>query len=142
MDVNVAARVVPNALRPAIFRARNRVYPPVPGTLLNFGQILQQAQYQNLALSEDGNDNIFDGVVRSGNGQYTSIIFASRRMKRFMRRVKIIFCDGTFSSRPNVPNSAQVLQLSTVVGNHVSTMQWLPAFFILIPCQTKYYLFF
>lgn len=115
----MAARVTPEAMRPAINRARNRVYPDVPGTLYNLGNLLAQPQHNNVTSSMDGRDNIFNGAVQSPNGD-SSVVFVSRRMKRFMRRVKVVFCDGTFGSRPNVPPSAQVLQLSTVVRNHVS----------------------
>lgn len=117
-DVNVAARITPDAMRPAIYRARHQVYPQVPASLYNLGVLLTRPEYQGLTRTVDGNDNFFEGHVRSPNGQ-SSLVFVSQRMKRFMRHVRVVFCDGTFSSRPNTPPSAQVLQISTVVRNHV-----------------------
>lgn len=119
VDINVAARVTPELMRPTINRARNRVYPRVPISLYNLGNLLQQPQNANITATIDGVDSIFDGAVNLPNGK-SSTIFVSRRMKRFMRRVRTVFCDGTFGSRPNIPPSAQVLQLSAVVRNHVS----------------------
>lgn len=95
------------------------MYPGVPISLYGLGNLLQDPQNHNITSTLDGRDNLFDGSVRLPNGQ-ASIVFVSRRMKRFMRRVRRIFCDGTFGSRPNVPPCAQVLQLSAVVRNHVS----------------------
>lgn len=114
----MAARVTPELMRGPINRARNAVYPRVPISLFNLGNVLNQPPNAHITRTIDGNDNIFDGTVNLPNG-ISSIFFLSRRMKRFMRRVRIVFCDGTFSSRPNIPPSAQVLQLSAVVRNHV-----------------------
>lgn len=118
-NINVAARVTPKNMRTAINRARNHLYPRVSVSLYNLGNLLQQGQNNNITATIDGRDNIFDGSVNLPNGT-SSVVFASRRMKRFMRRVRMVFADGTFASRPNVPPSAQVLQLSAVVRNHVS----------------------
>lgn len=115
----MAARLTPERMRPTIHRARNRLYPGVPVSLYNLGHLLAQPQHENITNTIDGADNIFDSAVNGPNGR-SSIIFASRRMKRFMRRVQMVFCDGTFGSRPNIPPSAQVLQLSAVIRNHVS----------------------
>lgn len=105
-------------MKSAVNRARSAMYPAIPLTLYDLGLLLTNGQHPILTNTIDGTDNIFNGVV-NGNG-FTSIIFMSRRMRRFMRRVRMVFCDGTFSSRPNEPNSGQVLQLSAVVRNHVS----------------------
>lgn len=91
----------------------------MPVSLYDMGQLLGEDQHRRLTSTIDGLDSIFGGVVTGVN--FTSIIFISRRMRRFMRRVRMIFCDGTFASRPNDPNSAQVLQLCAVVRNNVST---------------------
>ena len=114
----MAARLTPTAMKSAVNRARSAMYPPIPLTLYDLGLLLSNGQYPILSQTIDGTDNIFNGGVVHGNG-FTSIIFLSRRMRRFMRRVRMVFCDGTFRSRPNEPNSGQVLQLSAVVRNHV-----------------------
>lgn len=121
--INVAARLPPAALRSAINRARSAMYPPIPLSLYDLGQLMNNGQLPMLTTSDDGRDNIFGGVVH-GNG-FTSIVFLSRRMRRFMRRVRMVFCDGTFSSRPSEPNSGQVLQLCAVVRNHVGISRML-----------------
>ena len=120
--LNVASRLTPNSMKSSIQRARSALYPNVPISLYDLGQLLNDGQHQRLTMTEDGLDNIFTGVVQ--HNEFTSLIFISRRMRRFMRRVKVVFCDGTFGSRPNAPTSSQVLQLSCVVRNHVSTHYW------------------
>ena len=103
-------------MRSAISRVRAELYPPVPATLPDLGDVL--AQNPHLTATLGGGDNIFSGVVR-GPGT-TSLVFMSRRMRRQLRRARIVFCDGTFASRPCTPNSSQVLQIVGVVDNHVS----------------------
>lgn len=119
VDPNVGRFVTPTRMKSSIQRARSLMYPRVPITLQNLGELLQE--HQHLTKSIDGTDNLLSGVVHSVNG-HTSVIIMSRRMRRFLRKVKIIFCDGTFGSRPHDPDSSQVLQILTVVRNHVSTI--------------------
>ena len=113
---NVAAQVTVSRMRSAIERVRSNMYPPVPASLADLGAMLNE--HQHLSDTLDGTDNIFAGVVH-GPGT-TSLVFISRRMRRYMRRVRVVFCDGTFASRPNSPASAQVLQIVAEVDHHVS----------------------
>ncbi len=105
-------------MKSAIHRARSRLYPNVPVSLFQLGELLDDHQNAHLTKSLDGRDNIYGGAVQTAHG--TAVIFISRRMRRYMRRVKTVFCDGTFKSRPNQPNSAQVLQILANVNNTVS----------------------
>ena len=114
---HLASRLTPCRLKSSIYRVRSTLYPPVPITLYDLGELLRGGEHTRITTTEDGFDNIFSEMVR-GNG-FTSLIFISRRMRRCMRRVRTIFCDGTFASRPNEPRSGQVLQLSAVVRNNV-----------------------
>lgn len=96
------------------------MFPPVPGSLYHLTEVL----VENLHLTRglDGVDNIYAGGVLGVNGT-CSVIFSSRRMRRYMSRCRVVFCDGTFGSRPNAPQCAQVLQIVGVVGNTVSSVK-------------------
>lgn len=95
------------------------MYPRVPDSLYNLGGLLNDDQLRNLTRCQDGVDNIFGGRCIGPNGT-SSIVFVSRRIRRFMRRCRTVFCDGTFGSRPNAPNSGQVLQIVAVHRHAVS----------------------
>ncbi|XP_034256786.1 uncharacterized protein LOC117654315 [Thrips palmi] len=47
-------------------------------------------------------------------------------MRRYMARCRVVFCDGTFDSRPNAPQCAQVLQIVGVVGNSAIPLAQIP----------------
>lgn len=117
--INVAAQVTADRLRAAIRRRRTAHYPNVPGTLYQLGDMLADVNHQHLTRCQDGVDSIFAGRAVGPNGT-CSILFISRRMRRFLSRCKTVFCDGTFGSRPNSPNSSQVLQIVAVRNNCVS----------------------
>lgn len=112
---DIAAQVTIANMRTAIQAARAAQYPPVPVTLYGLGALLQHRQ--DITTTLDGRDNFLAGVVETPDT--TSIIFMSRRMRRLLARSRMIFCDGTFGSRPNNPDSGQVLQIITVIGNAV-----------------------
>lgn len=115
---NIAAQVTPASMRSAIQRVRAAQYPPVPVTMYGLGALLEHRP--DLTSTLDGRDNLLAGVV-DGHPDTTSIIFMSQRMRRLLARSRQVFCDGTFASRPNEPNSSQVLQIVTVIRNAVST---------------------
>lgn len=112
----MAARITISAMRSVISRARSDLYPGIPGTLEELGNLLND--HPHLTATQDVGDNFFAGMVR-GAGT-VSLVFVSRRMLRYVRKSRIIGCDGTFNSRPNTPNSAQVLQIVGVIDHHVS----------------------
>ncbi|KAJ1528957.1 hypothetical protein ONE63_007325 [Megalurothrips usitatus] len=117
-DPNAAAQVPPCRMRSAIYRAQNRLYPRVPVSIYHLGFLLNDNQWQHLTSTICGTDNIFGGVVHGPDGS-TSVVFVSRRIRVYMRRARLVFCDGTFGSRPNIPQSSQVLQICSVVNNTV-----------------------
>lgn len=135
-DPDVAAEVTLPVMKNAIHRARASLYPPVPITLENLSDLLSQ-QHQRVAVSRDGKDTIFGGSVHT-NGM-VSVIFLSRRLRRYLRKVKLVFCDGTFGSRPNSPQSAQVLQIVTVVRNTVSIPLILPSYFYITVLKSFFF---
>lgn len=106
-------------MRAAIYRAQTFVYPRVPHSLDALGALLGDPQWQHLTSTLDGTDNLFSGVVHSPDGG-TAVVFVSRRCRAKLRKVRRVFCDGTFGSRPGQPNSAQVLQIVGVFNKTVS----------------------
>lgn len=117
-SADIAARVTVAGMKSSIQRARSLLYPPVPITLQNLAELLADGTNERIVSTQDGKDSILGGSV-TVNGM-TSIIFLSKRMRKILRRVKVVYCDGTFGSRPNNPQSAQILQIVAVVRNTVS----------------------
>lgn len=109
--------VTVESMRCPIQEARGQLYPPVPVSLEGLGFQLQL--HPDLTATLDGQDNFFGGVVYGPTGT-TSVVFVSRRIRRYMRRAKLVFADGTFASRPISPDCAQVFQIVTVIRNAVS----------------------
>lgn len=114
--MDIAARLTNSAMRSVISRSRGDFYPGVPGSLEELGNLL--TEHPHLTATQDEGDNFFAGMVR-GPGT-VSLLFMSRRMQPYVGRSSIVSCDGTFNSRPQTPNSAQVLQIVGVVDHHVS----------------------
>ncbi|XP_034252579.1 uncharacterized protein LOC117652054 [Thrips palmi] len=119
--VNVAVQVPPTRMRAAIYRSQNSLYPLVPRSLNELGNVFNDPQWHHLTSSLDGTDNLFSGVVNSPDGG-TGIVFVSRRCRRVLRRMRTVFCDGTFGSRPGQPHSAQVLQIVAVINGAVTPL--------------------
>lgn len=112
--LEVRARITMPRIRTSMRNARMERYPNIPATLLDLGDLLRDPQYESICSTIDGNDNIFGNQVTATDGS-VSIIFASDRMLRFMARVRIIFCDGTFCN-PSLPETSQVFNILTSWG--------------------------
>ncbi len=99
-------------------RARYAMYPPVPATLDELGAILENPHHQNIAATKDASDHLYCGTV--GPVGERCIIYVSQRMLRFMRKVREVFCDATFTPTPIRPNGRQVWQIVCLRNNNVS----------------------
>ncbi|KAJ1519031.1 hypothetical protein ONE63_011362 [Megalurothrips usitatus] len=113
-------------------RARLERYPKIPATLSELGALLRDKGGRGLTRTKDGADNIFRGAVGSSARKTRSIIFMSKRMRRYLRRAKEIFVDGTWKSRPAKPDSSQLLSISCLVEGRI-----VPLVLVLMQRRTK-----
>ncbi|XP_034238942.1 uncharacterized protein LOC117643894 [Thrips palmi] len=119
-DVDVAARITNSAMRSIISRARGGLYPNIPGSLEELGNLLNDNPH--LSATQDEGDNFFAGMVRGRGPGTISLVFFSERMRQYLARTRVVSCDGTFKSRPILPNSAQLLQIVGVIDYHATPL--------------------
>ncbi|XP_034246644.1 uncharacterized protein LOC117648296 [Thrips palmi] len=114
-----AARIPLVSLRSSMRRARLENRPRIPHSLKDFDKVLRSRRYRRLSRTMDGKDNVYAGRAGSAADKTISLIFVTRRMRRYMRKVKRIFCDGTFSPVPRGMKAYQVWTISTIREHHV-----------------------
>lgn len=113
----VQARLTLPRLRTAMYEARRSMFPEIPHSLREVGNLLSDPQYSTLTSTIDGEDSIYCSTVQATDGS-TAIILASQRMLEFMSRVTHIFADGTFCT-PACPNVSQVYNLTAMWRWHI-----------------------
>lgn len=122
-------------LRPSMQRARSSTLPPIPHTLSELAEVLQDDNYSYLTRTLDRTDSIFLGKFGQTSQGTRVLIFMSRRLMDYMSRMRDVMSDATFSSVPAALDCAQVWTILSVRRFHVSSLQvyWqilLFAFFI------------
>ena len=115
-----AARIPLVKLRSSMRRARLENRPLIPRSLKDFHKVLRQKKYRALSRTLDGKDNIYAGRAGSASEKTISLVFVTRRMRKYMRKVKKLFCDATFSPVPRGLRASQVWTLSSIRRHHVS----------------------
>ncbi|KAK3921439.1 DNA excision repair protein ERCC-6-like 2 [Frankliniella fusca] len=120
-------------MRSAMQRARYSVLPPPPLTLRQLTDILQDPHYTVLTNTDDGQDNIYAASVTDTQGSH-HIIFMSQRMARVMKRLSILFGDGTFLTLPVLEDLDAASQIFAIVGNWDHTI--VPLAWVLMQRQT------
>lgn len=103
-------------------RARLENRPLVPHSLKALHKILRQRHFRCLSTTLDGKDNIYVGRAGSASQKTICLLFASRRRLKYMRKVKKIICDATFSPVPKGLAAHQVWTISTTRQHHVGIM--------------------
>jgi len=99
-------------LRSSMVKARRENLPPVPHSISELADILDDPQYEFLVSSMDGNDLIYTGKFGQSDDGTLCIMFAS------MRHVKDVMSDATFCV-PTVLDCRQVWNIVTLRRNHV-----------------------
>ncbi|XP_034247294.1 uncharacterized protein LOC117649035 [Thrips palmi] len=114
--VQVQLRLRLSKIRPAMQRARSRMYPPPPATLQELTGILQDPRYQVISATNDARDSLYAGSVTAADGSH-HIIFMSRRMALVAQSLNILFADGTFKVLPAIEQLDLASQVFSIVGN-------------------------
>lgn len=104
-------------LRNPMRTARIQQYPNAPFTLQELGVLLETPQYQHLTATIGGEDSVYGGVI--GYPGRECILFISRRMAKYLCRLKEAFADATFVPAPLMPAAAQVYQIVGLAHNNV-----------------------
>lgn len=107
-------------LKTSMRRARLENRPKMPHTLKALDKVLRKRRYRALSRTLDGKDNIYIGRAGSSSRKTISLLFASKRRLKYMRRVDKIICDATFSPVPSGIKASQVWTISTTRLHHVS----------------------
>ncbi|KAK3916209.1 4-hydroxy-3-methylbut-2-en-1-yl diphosphate synthase (flavodoxin) [Frankliniella fusca] len=126
-----AARIPLVKLRSSMRRARLENRPQIPRSLKAFDKILRLRRYRALSRTLDGRDIIYAGRAGKASERTISLVFVTRRMVKYMKRVQKIFCDGTFSPVPRGIKASQVWTVSTLRRHHV-----IPLFRVLMRKRT------
>jgi len=115
----IAAMMPLSALRTAMRNARQDNFPNNPVTVAKLGKILASPQWNHISTTIDGRDNLF--AAKGGKAQQGTryVILMSKRMKKYLGRVKKVFSDGTFCT-PSHLECEQVWNLTTQRRGHVS----------------------
>jgi hypothetical protein len=92
--------------------------PPLPHDLLDMEQRLHEARFDHLALTRDGEEWLFRGVVGAEGSR--SAVFSSNRVLRWLTPDSPIFADGTFRVLPNSPKCTQMFTVVAIHENRVS----------------------
>ncbi|KAK3921644.1 Anthranilate--CoA ligase, partial [Frankliniella fusca] len=133
--IRVQARVRMSNMRSAMQRARLSVLPPPPQTLRGLSDILQNPRYRITTQTPDGRDNIYARSVTAADGSH-HIIFLSQRMARVMKRMVILFGDGTFKSLPAMEGlNNDASQVFALVANWDHTI--IPLGWVLMERRTE-----
>lgn len=114
-----AARIPPVSLRSSMRRARLENRPLIPRSLKALHKVLRQRQYRALSTTIDGKDNIYAGRSGSASRKTLALIFVTKRMRKYLKKVKKLFCDATFCPVPRRMKAYQVWTLSTLRLHHV-----------------------
>ncbi|XP_034254909.1 uncharacterized protein LOC117653380 [Thrips palmi] len=114
-----AARFSQVKLKSSMKRARLQNRPRIPHSLKDFDKILRQRRYRLLSRTMDGKDSVYAGRAGSASARTISLVFMTKRMAKYTKKVKKIFVDGTFSPVPRGVKASQVWTISTVRRHHV-----------------------
>lgn len=94
-------------------RARARMFPPPPDSLLELTDILQDPRYAVITATDDAEDNLYAASVTAQDGSH-HIIFMSRRMARVARSLNTLFADGTFKTLPSMEELDAASQVNSL----------------------------
>lgn len=104
-------------LRKSMYKVRNKRFPGIPHTLRELTQTL--LDHPEISKTTDGLENMYCGSITATDGSH-HVGFLSPRMANLLGNLKIIQGDGTFKSRPAVPDSSQCFVIVTTLHNCVS----------------------
>ncbi|KAJ1518904.1 hypothetical protein ONE63_011490 [Megalurothrips usitatus] len=105
-------------LRSSMRRARLENRPRIPHSLKDLDKVLRRKKWKALSRTLDGKDNVYAGRAGSAAEKTLSLVFFTRRMCKYLRKVKKIYCDATFSPVPRGMKAHQVWTISTVLMHH------------------------
>ncbi|XP_026290929.1 uncharacterized protein LOC113215512 [Frankliniella occidentalis] len=125
--IRVQVRVRMSNMRSAMQKARLSALPPAPQTLHDLTEILQDPRYRVITQTSDGADNLYAQSITADDGSH-HILFISRRMARLMKRMSILFGDGTFKSLPAMEgldnDAAQIFALVANWDHTIIPLGW------------------
>lgn len=104
-------------LSSAMARKRNERFPNIPLSLADLTREL--LQNNNVSKTIDETQNLYAGSATATDGSHV-VAFFSPRMLTFLANLKTIQGDGTFKSRPAVPDSRQCFVIVTTWRDSVS----------------------
>lgn len=97
-------------------RARSSIYPNVPHSLRELGELLARPGMEVISMTLDGDDSIFACACACDDGSW-AVLLSTKRILRFMGRITHVFADGTFCT-PSLPQASQVSISSSSVSYH------------------------
>lgn len=118
----------PAAIR-TIARARRRLSPPIPDTLIEWSDILLAPEWeQRLLMCNGTNNRFYQGrleVIQHGEQRFVGLVFANvaylTSINMHLSTVRTMCIDGTYQVRPRVPRDiAQLITVQIVINNVVS----------------------
>lgn len=118
LRVEVAARLPYNSLTSAMGEARRSARGPTPQTLAEYGEAMEANP--QLGVDADGGQ-FFRQTLVDGNGG-TAVIFVSTTLSDRFHDCTHIHLDATFKVVPRVPPAYQLLTLSSIYFDHVSSL--------------------
>ncbi|KAK3910717.1 LexA repressor [Frankliniella fusca] len=122
-DRNVRAQLTLRRLRPAMQRARGSVFPRLPQSLFELGNLLGDPVWSSLTQTLDEDDSLWLGSALGADGSCSSV-FISSRCLQVMRLVDILFADGTFYITPSINGCYQVFTIVTIHSHTVIPLLW------------------
>jgi len=105
-------------IRPSMRKARMNRYPKAPKTIGSLAKLLYSQKWSHLTKTLDKKDSILAAAGGHKADRTQFAIFASRRMVKYLGKVKDVFSDGTFCT-PSHLDCSQIWNIVTARRNHV-----------------------